>query len=280
MPKTKQKSKSCNRGYPCGGSCISRGFNCRKKLAGQGKNYADWLKRQGDRLGDEFNQEVGKRLAIEINGKLKINKSKNVKDGLKGLLSIVNDANKSVLESDKKMLAVIQDLLKNSEKNIENYQRKLKQKKITQWDKDFYSNMLEDAQKEQKIAKQEVQELTEAIAKREKEIAQDSPQNQIKKFSRASEIDKELRQLKSDRARRLARNLSDADRLKKLLDESVGKANQIVPFKKRRGGINNFAEDTSIKILVDRYLELRSQFTETLQSIQEILDEFALIVNR
>jgi hypothetical protein len=49
MPKAKQKS--CNRGYPCGGSCISRGFNCRKKLAGQGKNYADWLKTQGDRLG-------------------------------------------------------------------------------------------------------------------------------------------------------------------------------------------------------------------------------------
>lgn len=49
MPKAKQKS--CNRGYPCGGSCISRGFNCRKKLAGQGKNYADWLKTQGDRVG-------------------------------------------------------------------------------------------------------------------------------------------------------------------------------------------------------------------------------------
>lgn len=41
--KTAKKPK-CSKGYSCGGGCISRGFNCRKKLTGQGKNYADWLK--------------------------------------------------------------------------------------------------------------------------------------------------------------------------------------------------------------------------------------------
>ena len=40
----KKKRRSCNKGYPCGSSCISKSYSCKKKLKGQAKNYAEFLK--------------------------------------------------------------------------------------------------------------------------------------------------------------------------------------------------------------------------------------------
>jgi hypothetical protein len=38
------KKPKCSRGYPCGGSCISRQRKCQTKLKGQATDFADWLK--------------------------------------------------------------------------------------------------------------------------------------------------------------------------------------------------------------------------------------------
>ena len=44
--KGKGKQKSCQKGYPCGGSCISKAFDCRKMLKGQAKNFAEFVNLQ------------------------------------------------------------------------------------------------------------------------------------------------------------------------------------------------------------------------------------------
>ena len=33
----------CRKGYNCGGSCISRGYGCRKALDGEAKNFGEWM---------------------------------------------------------------------------------------------------------------------------------------------------------------------------------------------------------------------------------------------
>jgi hypothetical protein len=48
--KAAKKKKSCNKGYPCKGSCISAKYNCLNPLKGQSKTFADWLKTNKDKL--------------------------------------------------------------------------------------------------------------------------------------------------------------------------------------------------------------------------------------
>lgn len=53
MVRTKQrKTRNCNPSisYPCGNSCITQKYNCRKKLKGQAGTYADWLEIQALKL--------------------------------------------------------------------------------------------------------------------------------------------------------------------------------------------------------------------------------------
>lgn len=38
------KTLRCNKGYPCGGSCISRQRSCKKSLQDKSADFADWLK--------------------------------------------------------------------------------------------------------------------------------------------------------------------------------------------------------------------------------------------
>ncbi len=42
----KKKPPTCTKGYSCGYSCIAKNRNCSNPLAGQSKNYADWLTNQ------------------------------------------------------------------------------------------------------------------------------------------------------------------------------------------------------------------------------------------
>ena len=35
--------RNCQRGYNCGGSCITRRKNCRKALEGEAKNFGEWM---------------------------------------------------------------------------------------------------------------------------------------------------------------------------------------------------------------------------------------------
>jgi hypothetical protein len=48
--KASKKPKSCNKGYPCKGACISAKFNCRNPLTGQAENFAKWLKANKGKL--------------------------------------------------------------------------------------------------------------------------------------------------------------------------------------------------------------------------------------
>lgn len=43
--------KQCKKGYPCGGSCISRSKICKKVLTGQAATYGEWLKNQAQATG-------------------------------------------------------------------------------------------------------------------------------------------------------------------------------------------------------------------------------------
>ena len=40
----KKKRRNCQKGYPCGQSCISKTYGCQKALKGQAKTYGEWLK--------------------------------------------------------------------------------------------------------------------------------------------------------------------------------------------------------------------------------------------
>jgi hypothetical protein len=43
--KATKKRKSCNKGYPCKGSCISARYNCKNTLDGQSKSFGDYIKK-------------------------------------------------------------------------------------------------------------------------------------------------------------------------------------------------------------------------------------------
>jgi hypothetical protein len=277
MSKAKQKSKSCNRGYPCGGSCISRGYNCRKKLTGQGNNYANWLKSQGDRLGDDFNKEAGKRLAAEINSISKPKSLEGVMDKADSDMdNLVDRSIQIVLESDKKMLALHQESLALNRKNVKKYEKALK-KETTQEGKRFYQDILTTLKSEVLKAEQSMKELEKNIAKGEAQVlkaANSKPRNQIQKFTKMSDLNKELAKLKDkDKRKGLSEELKKLDKLMSELNDIENKytlGNQIVPFKKRRGGASDFAEDVK-QMRIDKYLEVRSQFAQTVEVIQEML---------
>lgn len=101
MAKRKAKSKSCDKGYPCGRSCISRRFGCKKKLMGQASTYAGWLKKQGENLSESFNKEAGIRIGKEL-GKLRRERSRGAIDQVaQEMLGLLDSASASLLRSDK-----------------------------------------------------------------------------------------------------------------------------------------------------------------------------------
>jgi hypothetical protein len=57
----KKKRRSCNKGYPCGSSCISKSYSCKKKLKGQAKNYAEFLKSSKTLRGKKSQKSVSNK---------------------------------------------------------------------------------------------------------------------------------------------------------------------------------------------------------------------------
>jgi hypothetical protein len=270
MPKAKQKSKSCNRGYPCGGSCISRGFNCRKKLTGQGKNYADWLKGQGDKLGDRFNQEAGARLGRDF---YKTASPKSLKGFIKDIKNLIDTADNSILSSDLKMLDYAKQNIKRLTSEVKYSKNKLKNKdgKLSKFDREWHEQTLKRHEPSLQQAKQEKADLEKSIKDREAEIKARTPANNIKKFEKMSDLNRELMNLKNKNIPpEMRKDLNKLESLKEKLegikskyqDESKDPQNTIVPFKKKRS--KDFAEETS---LVRLYLDLRSQIIDLLLTL-------------
>lgn len=60
----KAKKRKCKAGYPCGRSCISRNYFCKKPLTGQGKSWADWLRKNGRIREKPRKEKVSKKTSI------------------------------------------------------------------------------------------------------------------------------------------------------------------------------------------------------------------------
>jgi hypothetical protein len=63
------KQRSCKKGYPCGGSCISKNYACKKAVKGEAKNFGEFLK----------NQKNGKKAKPKTTAKKKSTPKKAVK---------------------------------------------------------------------------------------------------------------------------------------------------------------------------------------------------------
>ena len=73
--KKKGKKKTCDKGYPCGSSCISKKWKCKKPLEGQAGTFADWLKIQGEKKG----ADIAKKSNVKKQKKSNISKAeKNI----------------------------------------------------------------------------------------------------------------------------------------------------------------------------------------------------------
>ncbi|MGL5197202.1 MAG: hypothetical protein ACRC8Y_26730 [Chroococcales cyanobacterium] len=82
--KAARKSKSCNKGYPCKGTCISARYNCRNALEGQAKSFGDYIKSnlgkltQGQKSAAKnigINPKTGKQSGLTNKERVAIQKS-------------------------------------------------------------------------------------------------------------------------------------------------------------------------------------------------------------
>ncbi|MGL5193464.1 MAG: hypothetical protein ACRC8Y_07650 [Chroococcales cyanobacterium] len=91
--KAARKNKSCNKGYPCKGTCISARYNCRNPLTGQTKSFGDYIKSnlgkltQGQKSAAKnigINPKTGKQSRLNTKEKAVIKKAiatdKTIKD--------------------------------------------------------------------------------------------------------------------------------------------------------------------------------------------------------
>ena len=260
MPPTKkQKSKSCNRGYPCGGSCISRGYNCRKKLKGQASNYADWLKSAGDRLGDDFNKEAGKRLGVELFESM---------DSRKLSLYMNNaivEGDKAIIEADESLLRIGKIKIEQAQGRVKRYQKLLKDKFLL--DEDNLKSIEEGLAK----AKAEISDrlrdqkiLQQKIADRDKQL----PRNKIARFRRIDNIDKALSKL-NQRDRSSVQK--DARQLLESIYNLEMQKNNIVRFKKKPKGERDFVEEDIARTPLAAYLKAREKVLALLEEITKKL---------
>lgn len=56
---SKKKRRTCKKGYSCRNTCINRNYFCKQPLEGQGKSYADWLRKNG-RIKDKPTEDKRK----------------------------------------------------------------------------------------------------------------------------------------------------------------------------------------------------------------------------
>lgn len=254
----KTKSKSCNKGYPCGRSCISRRFGCKKKLKGQASTYAGWLKKQGENLSESFNREAGIRIGKEA-GKLRRERSGSVIDQFaQEMLGVLDSASASILRSDKNLLEMIEQDLQDTKKEVENLTGQAISRKLN---KDEQNNL---AMSQKRILKltQEQKALQDEIAKREKELDSTTPKNQIKSFTREDEIDKAIRNLRnkniSSEIRDDLKKLNDLRGELKNIKAKYIEENNIIRFKRPR----NFAENGDVLF---QYLTTRNKILSLLK---------------
>lgn len=283
MTKTKKrKSKSCNRGYPCGGSCISRGYNCRKRLKGQAGDYANWLKLQGDKMGDKFNVEAGVRLSKQANSQgIKASKPDIPQGTLNKARGFLVESMIKAVKEDEEWLAMAQSQLDTDNKDIKKIKRKISKENKFVDSKQKAARLkkfkieLNKLEKQKKETEQEIARLNESIDERNKRIGKRKPKlsgNQIQPFTRLSDLDRELSALKKKQAESLRKDINLLDAVKNRLNEMVyERTNQVVPFKRKR--TQDFKEEES-------YLELRLTYNNLLNKIWQELERLVNAANQ
>lgn len=74
--KKEGKAKSCKKGYPCGGSCIKAGYNCKKAVTGQARTYAEFLAQQNRQSKKSVQKPLNKSDKTQDTGNSKGTKKK------------------------------------------------------------------------------------------------------------------------------------------------------------------------------------------------------------
>ena len=64
VKKRTRKTKTCDKGYNCGNSCINRKLKCKRKFSDQASTYAGWLKKQGKKASGK---KPTKKLDTKLN---------------------------------------------------------------------------------------------------------------------------------------------------------------------------------------------------------------------